>query len=40
MTFDPENRPGVSNLVSIHSFVTGKSVDEICKEVENLDTGK
>lgn len=27
--FDPENKPGVSNLMNIYSAVTGKSFDEI-----------
>lgn len=40
VTYDLDNRPGVSNLISIHSFVTGKSIDEICREAENIDTGK
>ncbi|CAG9767532.1 unnamed protein product [Ceutorhynchus assimilis] len=40
VTFDPENRPGVSNLISIHSFATGKTVEQICKEAEHLDTGR
>ncbi|KAJ8982069.1 hypothetical protein NQ317_001478 [Molorchus minor] len=38
--YNPTERPGVSNLISIHSFVTNKSVDEICKEVESLNTGQ
>lgn len=40
MTYDPDNRPGVSNLVSIHSLLTNKSTEEVCKEVENLNTGQ
>ncbi|XP_026667194.1 tryptophan--tRNA ligase, mitochondrial isoform X3 [Ceratina calcarata] len=40
VTYEPETRPGVSNLVIIHSMLTGKSPDEICPEVESLDTGK
>ncbi|XP_050306662.1 tryptophan--tRNA ligase, mitochondrial [Anthonomus grandis grandis] len=40
VTFDPVNRPGVSNLISIHSFVSGKSVNDICQEVQGIDTGK
>ena len=30
--FDPENKPGVSNLMNIYSAVTGKSFDEIERE--------
>ncbi|XP_043524170.1 tryptophan--tRNA ligase, mitochondrial isoform X2 [Frieseomelitta varia] len=40
VTYEPEKRPGVSNLVTIHSMLTGKSPDQICSEVEGLDTGK
>ncbi|XP_011504701.1 PREDICTED: tryptophan--tRNA ligase, mitochondrial, partial [Ceratosolen solmsi marchali] len=40
VSYDPENRPGVSNLVSIHSMITGMSPEEICKEVKHLNTGQ
>ncbi|MBO6010842.1 MAG: tryptophan--tRNA ligase, partial [Oscillospiraceae bacterium] len=30
--FDPENKPGVSNLMQIYSSATGRSFDEIEKE--------
>jgi tryptophanyl-tRNA synthetase len=30
----------VSNLISIHSFVSGRTVEEICGEVQNVNTGK
>lgn len=40
VTFDPENRPGVSNLIMLHSLVTNKTPNEICDEVKQLDTGK
>ncbi|CAK9806654.1 Tryptophan--tRNA ligase, mitochondrial [Anthophora plagiata] len=40
VTYEPETRPGVSNLVTIHSMLTGKSPNQICSEVEELDTGK
>lgn len=40
VTFDPINRPGVANLLNIHSMLTGKTTEEICKEAEGLDTGK
>ncbi|XP_043789778.1 tryptophan--tRNA ligase, mitochondrial isoform X1 [Apis laboriosa] len=40
VTYEPETRPGVSNLVIIHSMLSGKSKDQICSEVEELDTGK
>ncbi|CAK9827718.1 Tryptophan--tRNA ligase, mitochondrial [Anthophora retusa] len=40
ITYEPETRPGVSNLVTIHSMLTGKSPNQICSEVEELDTGK
>ena len=40
VTFDPELRPGVSNLVCIHSRITGKDTAAICDEVQGMDTGK
>lgn len=39
VAYDPENRPGVSNLISIHSLITGKTIDEICYEARDLNTG-
>jgi len=40
VTYDPETRPGVSNLVQIHALCTDQTVEEICRSVEHLDTGK
>lgn len=40
VTFDPENRPGVANLLTLHSLASNKTPDEICEEVKHLDTGK
>lgn len=40
VTYDPELRPGVANLISIHSFVTNKSVEDICEEAKGFDTAK
>ena len=37
--FDPENKPGVANLMSIYSAVTGKTCDEIEKEFEGKGYG-
>lgn len=37
--FDPENKPGVSNLMSIYSAVTGKTMDEITKEFDGMGYG-
>lgn len=37
--FDPENKPGVSNLMNIYAAVTGKSFDEIEKEFDGLGYG-
>ncbi len=31
--FDPENKPGVSNLLSIISSLSGQSIDSICEEL-------
>lgn len=39
VAYDPDNRPGVSNLIAIHSLLTGRSVTDLCDEAKNLDTG-
>ena len=38
--YDPENKPGVANLMTIYSAVTGRSFDEIEKEFDGLGYGK
>jgi tryptophanyl-tRNA synthetase len=38
--FDPANKPGVANLMSIYSAVTGKSFDEIEQEFAGCGYGK
>uniref|UniRef100_H3A9M3 Tryptophan--tRNA ligase, mitochondrial n=1 Tax=Latimeria chalumnae TaxID=7897 RepID=H3A9M3_LATCH len=38
VTYDPEGRPGVSNMVSIHAAVTGMSVEEVVSQSMGLDT--
>lgn len=38
VTFDPETRPGVSNLVEICSAVTEKPVDEVVQGATHADT--
>ena len=40
VTFNPDERPGVSNLVCIHSQITNQDPSEICQEVSNMDTGQ
>ena len=37
--FDPENKPGVANLMNIYSSVTGKSFDEIEAEFDGQGYG-
>lgn len=39
VTFDPETRPGVSNLVTIHAGVARISVEEAVSQARGLDTG-
>lgn len=39
VTYNPETRPGVSNLINIHSLMTDKIPEEICEEVEGVTTG-
>ena len=38
--FDPENKPGVSNLMSIYAATTGKTFEEIEHEFEGMGYGK
>uniref|UniRef100_A0A146M209 Tryptophan--tRNA ligase, mitochondrial n=1 Tax=Lygus hesperus TaxID=30085 RepID=A0A146M209_LYGHE len=38
--YDPENRPGVSNLIDIHALAVGRTRNEIVDEAVGLDTGK
>lgn len=40
VTYEPETRAGVTNLLTIHSMVSGKNVHQICDEVKHIDTGK
>ncbi|PNF20689.1 Tryptophan--tRNA ligase, mitochondrial [Cryptotermes secundus] len=40
ITFDPEKRPGVANLITIHSLFTGLDPAEICEQNIGLDTGR
>ena len=37
--FDPEQKPGVSNLLSIISSLTGESIDAICAELDGQGYG-
>lgn len=41
VTFDMETRPGVSNLINIHSLAIEKSIEDICRDCanRNIDTG-
>ena len=36
ISFDPENRPGVSNLILIDHLITGTSVDDICQQNKDI----
>lgn len=38
VTYEPENRPGVSNLVSIYSALSEKSTDEVVQEFIGKET--
>ncbi|KAM5256629.1 tryptophan--tRNA ligase, mitochondrial isoform 2-T2 [Ctenodactylus gundi] len=40
VTYDPANRGGVSNLVTIHAAVTGLSVEEVVHRSTGIDTGR
>lgn len=37
--FDPENKPGVSNLIQIYASITGKTMNDIEAEFENTGYG-
>ena len=37
--FDPEGKPGVSNLLTLYSAVTGTSVDDVVAEFEGRQYG-
>ena len=37
--YDPENKPGVANLMNIYAAVTGKSFEEIEREFDGLGYG-
>lgn len=40
VTYDVDQRPGVANLISIHSLSSSLSPEKICEEAKNIDTGK
>ncbi|KAI7809110.1 tryptophan--tRNA ligase, mitochondrial [Triplophysa rosa] len=40
VTYEPESRPGVSNLVAVHVAVSGQSVEEVVRLADGLDTGQ
>ncbi|KAL0184124.1 hypothetical protein M9458_019820, partial [Cirrhinus mrigala] len=40
VTYEPESRPGVSNLVSMHAAVSGQSVEEVVRLAKDMDTGQ
>ncbi|XP_062985007.1 tryptophan--tRNA ligase, mitochondrial [Elgaria multicarinata webbii] len=40
VTYDPDHRPGVSNLVAIHSAITGLSKEEVVHQSIGLDTAR
>jgi tryptophanyl-tRNA synthetase len=36
ISYDPDNRPGVSNLLDIQSSITGESISNICEQCISL----
>lgn len=40
ITYDIRNRPGVANLINIHSLVKDLTPQEICDRAKGLDTGR
>lgn len=39
ISYDPENRPEISNLLNIYSSLSNIGVEELCKEFESSNTG-
>ncbi|XP_012697729.3 tryptophan--tRNA ligase, mitochondrial [Clupea harengus] len=40
VTYDPDTRPGVSNLVAVHSAVSGLTVEEVVRQARGIDTAR
>lgn len=40
VTYDVEQRPGVSNLIGIHALTKNTTPEEICAQAKGIDTGK
>lgn len=40
VTYESETRPGVSNLLQIHSLMSGKTIEQCVEDAKSLDTGK
>jgi tryptophanyl-tRNA synthetase len=40
VTYDPENRPAVSNLITLHALCTNQLPQDICTQVKHLNTGQ
>ncbi|KAM8977769.1 tryptophan--tRNA ligase, mitochondrial [Pelodytes ibericus] len=40
VTYDPELRPGVSNLIAIHSALSGLGTDEIVRQSQGIETAR
>lgn len=40
VTYEPDTRMGVANLLTMHSLLSGVPVDKICEHCSDIDTGK
>lgn len=40
VSYEPESRPGVANLIMIHALTTDSTPEEICERVRGIDTGQ
>lgn len=38
--FDPASKPGISNLITIYSISTGKTIEDVCKEFYGINYGE
>lgn len=37
IVYDPKGKPGVSNLIEMHSALTGRQVSDLCLEFKDFD---
>ena len=40
VTYDPEGRPGLANLIALHSGFSGLAPEEVCQQVGGMKSGQ